>query len=116
MTRLALVAAVAAIAGCATVEVTSPPEQRDAAGAYGHCASPPIVLCDAGPPGEYECHTEPDAGDVRSQIPSNASYPIGCAINFPSPTPLKATGECTLIAQCVCVDPASKTSAWKCVQ
>jgi hypothetical protein len=104
------------LAACATVELTGPPPKHDA-GLYGNCPSDPIIECEAGPPGDDQaCATVPEAGGYREQIPAGRSYPGGCVVDFPDPLPLKATGECKLLAQCTCTDPlVPGASAWTCL-
>jgi hypothetical protein len=93
---------------CLTVELKDAPKVDS--GHHGACPSQPIIDCDAGAPDDDGCRPQADAGDARRAIPPGL-YPVGCRVDFPDPIPLKATGECTLKAQCECVTGP----LWKCL-
>ncbi len=114
LTLAAATAVVAAVNACATVQVTGPVPQD--AGLTGPCGSGVSVQCDAGPPGSVGCTSDPDAGYYQGLIPAQ-SFPLGCAVNFPDPKPIKNTGECALYAQCTCTGPGGPSGKqWTCVR
>jgi hypothetical protein len=95
--------------GCNTAKLT-PQTEKD--------ASCPIQIeypCKAGAPGSGGCTADPASTDpLESAIAPDASYPSGCTVFVPNPTP-DETGNCIINGSCRCTTPdGGTTPKWTC--
>jgi hypothetical protein len=91
-----LFALVAFVAGCNQAPFR-PLQNYDAA-----CPVQLEYPCTAGPPAEQGCVPDPSSGaKLEKQVPLDASYPYGCTVILPDPTP-DETGQCAIRGTCRC--------------
>lgn len=68
----------------------------------GGCDSTPVVVCER--KDVAACFGEAPEDPILSRLPRATGVPLGCSVEFPSPTPLPRTFECYMEARCFCVD------------
>ena len=101
MTSTRAAALLLSLMACATAQLKGPPPQRDAGPA---CGANPVIMCDAGAPGEGGCAGEPY---LSSESVTRPSYPVGCRAYFSGP-------DCSTESSCSCTRDDAGAPLWVC--
>jgi hypothetical protein len=70
--------------------------------------------CVPGPAGGAGCAPDPTSADqLLKGVPPDASYPAGCTVFIPDPTP-DEVGQCTINGSCRCARASDGGLGWIC--